>query len=120
MQGAIPGVSPLAVALVGCGGVDAGGEEVAVVKAQPAFFHVGAGGVGPDGVPLPIVHVLQLHLHLHGPRGGEGLGLRAGGAERGGKLGLWSLKSRWRPLYLWRGRSGRGACVFMFFVWGKG
>ena len=82
VHGAVARVAALAVALVGRGRVDAGGEGVAVVEAQAALLHVGAGGVGPHAVLLVLpAQVLQLHLHLHGPRRGRGLGLGAGGAE---------------------------------------
>lgn len=80
VQRAVSRVTSLAVALVGSGGVDAGGERVTVVEAQPAFLHVRAGGVRPDGVLLFVVKVLQLHLHLHGSRRRRRLRLRA--AER--------------------------------------
>lgn len=90
VQGAVPGVAPLTVALKGGGGVDAGGEGVAAVEAQPALLHIGTGGVGPDWVPLSLLQVLQLHLHLHGPRGGQGLGLRTRG---GGGITRFSITS---------------------------
>lgn len=83
MQCAIPRVSSLTVALIGGGSVDAGGEEVTVVEAQPAFLYIRAGGVGPDRILLFIVQVLQLHLHFQGSWWGRGLGLRAGRAGRG-------------------------------------
>lgn len=78
MQRAVSSVSSLAVALVGGGGVDACGKRVTVVEAQSALLHVGAGGVGPDGVLLFVVKMFQLHLHLHGPRRRRRLRLRAG------------------------------------------
>lgn len=85
VQRAVPRVSSLAVALIGGGGVDAGGEKVAVVEAQSALLHVGAGGVRPDGVLLFVVEVLQLHLHLHGSRRRRRLRLGAGERREGEK-----------------------------------
>lgn len=55
VQRAISCVSSLTVALVGGGSVDAGGKRVAVVEAQPAFFHIRAGGVGPDCILVFII-----------------------------------------------------------------
>lgn len=78
VQRAVSRVSSLAVALVGGGGVDAGGEGVTVVEAQSALLHVRAGGVRPDGVLLFLVKVLQFHLHLHWSRWRRRLRLRAG------------------------------------------
>lgn len=80
VQRAVSSISSLAVALVGGGGVDAGGERMTVVEAQPALLHVWAGGVRPDGVLLFVVKVLQLHLHLHGSR--RRRRLRLGAEER--------------------------------------
>lgn len=51
---AISCVSPLTVALVGGGGVNAGGIVVTVVETQPTFLYIRAGGVGPDGILLSI------------------------------------------------------------------
>lgn len=83
VQRAVPRVASLTVALVRGGRVDAGGERVTVVETQPAFLHIRAGGVGPHRISLLVVQVLQLQLHLQGPRRGRGLGLRAGRAGRG-------------------------------------
>lgn len=94
VQRAVASVSSLAVALVGGGGVDAGGERVAVVEAQSALLDVGAGGVRPDGVLIFLVKVLQLHLHVHGPRRRRRLRLGAGERRDGGD----GKSERVRPL----------------------
>ena len=83
MQSAVPRVSPLTVALVGGGSVDAGGKGVTVVETQSALLYVRAGGVGPDRILVFGFHVLQLQLHFQGSRRGRSLGLGAGRAGRG-------------------------------------
>lgn len=76
MQSAVPRVASFTVAFVRGGGVDAGGEGVAVVEAQAAFFYIGASGVRPHGILFFAFHVLQLQLQVHVQRTRRGRGLR--------------------------------------------